>query len=64
MISSEKRASAYGIFNGGYGAFWFVGSILIGYLYDASILAVVAFSCTIQLLAIPLLLWVKKSEFH
>lgn len=60
MISSEKRASAYGIFNGGYGAFWFVGSILIGFLYDASILAVVAFSCTIQLLAIPLLLWVKK----
>jgi MFS family permease len=60
MIPSEKRASAYGIFNGGYGAFWFVGSLLIGFLYDASIPAVIMFSCTLQFLAIPLLVWVNK----
>lgn len=60
MISSKKRASAYGVFNAGFGAFWFLGSVIIGILYDFSVLPVVIFSVVTQLLAIPILVWVKK----
>jgi MFS family permease len=55
MIPSNKRASAYGTFNMGFGIFWFLGSVLMGALYDFSILSLVIFSVFIQLLAIPLL---------
>jgi MFS family permease len=57
MVSKNKRASAYGIFNMGYGLCWFLGSLLMGILYDVSILWLVIFSIAAQLLAIPLL-WI------
>lgn len=60
MISPQKRASAYGVFNAGYGAFWFVGSVIIGFLYDYSVWAVILFSLLTQFLAIPVLIWVKN----
>jgi MFS family permease len=56
MIPSNKRASAYGLFNMIYGVFWFIGSVLMGVLYDWSILALVLFSVLIQLIAIPFLI--------
>lgn len=59
MIEPRKRASAYGVFNAGFGTFWFAGSVTIGFLYDFSVLAVVIFSVVIQLFAIPLLIWIK-----
>lgn len=60
MVNKNKRGSAYGIFNAGYGIFWFLGSFLMGVLYDISILSLVIFSVVIQLLAVPLLWIVKK----
>jgi hypothetical protein len=60
MISPKRRASAYGIFNAGYGTFWFLGSVAIGFLYDFSVWAVILFSLVTQFLAIPILMWVKK----
>ena len=64
MIPMNKRASAYGLFNMAYGIFWFVGSVTMGVLYDWSVLALVAFSIVIQLVAIPLLIivMVKKQN--
>lgn len=59
MAPKDKRGSAYGVFNTGFGIFWFLGSVLMGYLYDISILWLVIFSVSIQLLAIPLLWTVK-----
>lgn len=61
MVSSNKRASAYGIFNTGYGIFWFLGSALMGVLYDISISLLVIFSVVIQLAALPLL-WVVMQK--
>ena len=58
MVPSNKRASAYGIFNMIYGIFWFVGSLIMGGLYDWSVLGLVVFSVLIQLIAIPLLFMV------
>jgi MFS family permease len=61
MAPRDKRASAYGIFNTGYGVFWFLGSALIGILYDFSIPLLIAFSVAAQLASMPLLLMVKRT---
>jgi MFS-type transporter involved in bile tolerance (Atg22 family) len=55
MVPMNKRGSAYGVFNTGYGICWFLGSFLMGVIYDISIPALVLFSVGIQLLAVPLL---------
>jgi len=61
MAPRDKRASAYGIFNTGYGVFWFLGSALIGILYDFSIPFLIIFSMAAQLASVPLLLMVKRT---
>lgn len=61
MVAAERRGSAYGIFNTGFGVFWFLGSALMGILYDVSIPALIVFSMVMQMLSIPLLILVKKS---
>jgi len=43
MVPINKRGSAYGIFNTGFGIFWFLGSFLMGVLYDISIPTLVIF---------------------
>ncbi len=60
MVPKNKRGSAYGIFNMGFGVSWFLGSFLMGVLYDISIPALVIFSVVIQLFAVPLLWVVRK----
>ncbi len=60
MVSRERRGSAYGIFNTGYGIFWFLGSALMGALYDISLPTLIAFSVAAQLASIPLFFWVGK----
>jgi MFS family permease len=37
MVPANRRGSAYGIFNAAYGLFWFLGSALMGFLYDTSL---------------------------
>jgi MFS family permease len=61
LVPIEKRGVGYGIFNTFFGLFWFVGSFLLGFLYDFSILALVAFSVTFQALSIPFILKVAKT---
>jgi len=64
MVPMNKRGSAYGIFNAGYGIFWFLGSALLGILYDASLLSLVVFSVAVQLASIPLFLSVAREGKH
>jgi MFS family permease len=61
LVPIEKRGVGYGIFNTFFGLFWFAGSFLLGFLYDFSILALVAFSITFQALSIPFILKVAKT---
>jgi len=56
MVASNRRATAYGIFNAGYGVAWFLGSALMGILYDVSTPALIAFSAAVQVCAAPLFL--------
>ena len=60
MISANKRGSAYGVFNAGYGLFWFLGSAVMGIFYDISIPLLIAFSVITQLASIPFLIMAKK----
>jgi MFS family permease len=62
MVSADKRGTAYGLFNTGYGVFWFIGSALMGIFYDLSIPALITFSMFTQLSSVPLLFLVKKAS--
>lgn len=61
LVASSRRASAYGIFQTGYGIFWFLGSVLMGLLYDNFLIYLIIFSVASQLLAIPIILVVARS---
>lgn len=54
IVSKEKRASAFGLFETAFGVFWFLGSWLMGALYDFDPGLLVLFSVLTQLSAIPL----------
>jgi len=56
LSPTQKRAGAFGIFHAVFGAAWFSGSLLLGWLYDVSLVALVAVSAGCQLLALPGLL--------
>jgi predicted MFS family arabinose efflux permease len=43
-----------------FGIAWFLGSVLMGFLYDVSLIALIVFSFSIQLAAIPILIAVKR----
>ena len=62
VIPAEKRSTAFGLFDTGYGIAWFVGSAAMGLLYDKSILAVVLFSVLLQIAALPVLYIANKSR--
>lgn len=57
MVPPERRGSGYGAFYTGFGIFWFLGSFLMGVLYDTSLLALVVFAIVAQLASLPFFLW-------
>jgi len=60
MVPKINRATGYGIFECSFGIFWFLGSWLLGVLYDISIPAMIVVSVVAQLAAIPLYLYSYK----
>jgi predicted MFS family arabinose efflux permease len=62
VIPPQKRSTAFGLFDTGYGIAWFVGSAVMGLLYDKSIVAVALFSLILQLAAIPILFVANKQR--
>ncbi|WP_345942487.1 MFS transporter [Streptomyces sp. SID2888] len=59
MVAADRRASAFGLFDTGFGVCWFAGSLALGALYDHSVIGLVIFSVVLQLVAVPLLLAVR-----
>jgi MFS family permease len=53
MVATNRRATAYGIFTAAFGLFWFFGSVLLGWLYDVSVIALVTVAGGLELGAIP-----------
>ena len=64
MVPKSSRATGYGIFECSFGFFWFLGSWLMGALYDFSIPAMVAVSVAAQLLSIPLYLVSSRQKIR
>jgi MFS family permease len=62
VIPAEKRSTAFGLFDTGYGIAWFIGSAVMGLLYDKSITAVVMFSVSLQLAALPIFFMANKKR--
>jgi predicted MFS family arabinose efflux permease len=57
VISPSKRSTGFGLFYTVFGVGWFLGSALMGYLYDKSVGALIVFSVASQLIALPILIW-------
>lgn len=56
VITATKRATAFGLFDTGFGVAWFLGSWFMGYLYDRTLHGLVYFSVILQLVALPIFL--------
>lgn len=55
MVPADRRGSAYGLFNTGFGISWFLGSALMGFLYDRSLAVLVIFSVGMEIFAAAIL---------
>ena len=53
MIPKASRAAGYGIFELSFGLFWFLGSWILGILYEKSIIAMITLSVVSQLISVP-----------
>ena len=54
IVPKQSRATGYGIFECSFGLFWFLGSWLLGALYDCNLTWMMVVSIIAQLGAIPL----------
>jgi len=62
MVPASHRGSAYGIFTAGYGTFWLLGSALLGWLYDVSLVWVVLAAVILEIAAIPFIAVTARSR--
>jgi predicted MFS family arabinose efflux permease len=63
MVPDFARARAYGYFTAIYGIAWFIGSAIMGFVYDVSIVGLVTVSVAAQFAAIvPLLLAIRAKR--
>ena len=60
VVSMSRRGTAFGIFNGVFGVSWFVGSAIMGVLYDHSKEALVLFGVAAQAAAAVLFFALRK----
>lgn len=60
ITQADKRSTAFGVFDTGFGIAWFLGSWLMGVLYQQSIPAVIIFSVSLQLLSLPIFILAKR----
>jgi MFS family permease len=59
-VSMNKRGTAFGAFNAAYGVLWFLGSVTMGLLYDHTLVGLVVFGITAQLIAAGIFLWLAR----
>jgi len=60
ITSLKKRGTGYGFFSFSYGVAMFLGSVLLGFLYDRSIAMVIAAIIIIECLALAVFFWMRK----
>jgi predicted MFS family arabinose efflux permease len=57
VIPAARRSTGFGLYYTAFGIAWFAGSALMGFLYDRSLMALIALSVICQLAALPVLIW-------
>jgi len=57
VIPASKRSTGFGLFYAVFGVAWFIGSALMGYLYNKFLFTLIAFSVVCQLMALPVVLY-------
>lgn len=62
FVPHDMRSTGFGIFETGFGITWFLGSWILGALYDYNILLLVIISVSVQLLAVFFYSLADKSE--
>jgi MFS family permease len=60
VIPGDRRSTAFGVFDTGFGTFYLLGNTVMGFLYDVSIPALIVFSIILQLAALPVFVLAKK----
>lgn len=61
LVPARRRGFAYGIFNTIYGLSWFVGSLVIGILYDLHRVYLIAFVVGAELISLSILVAFRNS---
>lgn len=56
IVPKQHRSSGFGVFQTFFGIFWFIGSWVMGILYDHSMTCMILFSITAQIISIPFFL--------
>lgn len=62
LVSKDKRATAYGIFYAVFGGAWFIGSLVVGALYEVNVTALVLFTSLSQLISMIILIVYHQYE--
>jgi MFS-type transporter involved in bile tolerance (Atg22 family) len=60
MAPRRLRGTCFGLFQAMFGTAWFVGSALLGIIYDHSVAGVAVLSLVLQLLSVPVLVVVMN----
>jgi len=60
VVSMNKRGTAFGAFNAIYGVLWFFGSVVMGVLYDHSLMGLVIFGVVAQVISAGVFAWLKR----
>ena len=62
LLSRDVRATGFGLLETGFGVAWFLGSWVMGVLYEKSILILVIFSVILQLLSLLAFMFAKRGD--
>ena len=57
VMPVRKRSTGFGLFYTAFGIAWFIGSAVMGFLYEESIFGLIVFSIIFQLAALPVFMW-------
>ncbi|MGA2110588.1 MAG: MFS transporter [Anaerolineales bacterium] len=60
VAPADKRSTAFGVFDTGFGIAWFLGSATMGFLYAVSLPALIAFSVVFQLASLPVFVLARR----
>jgi hypothetical protein len=61
LIPAQRRSTAFGIFDTGFGVAWLVGSVCFGFLYEKSLPLLVVASVVGQLISLPIFFAAKSA---